>query len=68
MNKRASKFEVDEAIRVFTNKTHSHFDNHGFAAGWLGATLSQLLMEVPAHKQNEIMRRLQITTTEYSGE
>lgn len=50
--------EIDEVLTKFTSTAKRRTGGHDFACGFLTATLTQLLLELPRHKQAEVLRCL----------
>ena len=55
---------IDNTIRV----THDHFGSYAYAAGFLSSQLAQVMSDLPAAKQNEILRVMYETAQKYAPE
>lgn len=56
--------EITPVVETMIKLSHAKHGNHSFAAGYLGSMLSQVLVDLPKHKQAEILQRLQVTAFE----
>jgi hypothetical protein len=61
MAKKMTYSELSVEMKNFAAATREHYGSHAFACGFLESSLANVLADLPAHKQMELVRAMQKT-------
>ena len=50
--------EINATIDAFNAGTHKHSGKYDFACGFLSSTLARVMVDLPKHKQAEILQAM----------
>ena len=52
------KQEIKSALTSFVGATYQEFDSHSYATGYLESLLVSILVDMPRHKQAEVLTQI----------
>jgi hypothetical protein len=56
--RKLQKDEIKSALTSFIGATYQKFDSHSYATGYLESLLASVLVDLPRHKQVEVLTQL----------
>jgi len=56
--RKLEKDEIKSALTSFIGATYQEFNSHSYATGYLESLLASILVDMPRHKQVEVLTQL----------
>ena len=56
--RKIEKDEIKSALTSFIGATYQKFDSHSYATGYMESLLVSILVDMPRHKQVEVLTQL----------
>lgn len=63
-----TKEEMLQTVDAFVNTSYEKYESHSYAAGFLSSFLSRIAVDLPKHKQTEMLLVLQQQILDLSKE